>query len=252
MLLADAPVTSAVPGTTWPVVGRVLGRRWFARAWFGLSAAVSAAVLVLTQSRGAWIGTAAAVGILLLCRWKRLAWLAPLALLGVGWVGWRAVPPLVEEAPSGQMGRIELWSRAIYLIQDMPLTGIGAGTFERMADTQFPFFLHGSWVEHVHNLFLQVAVDLGLPGLVAYLALLLLALWCALDAARRCRQAGESALAALAWAGLAALVAMCVHGMVDATTWIVGRGAFVPWAVIGAILAVHRTAVYTHCTEEAT
>ena len=38
----------------------------------------------------------------------------------------------------------------------------------------------------------------------------------------------------------ASLVGMVVHGMVDATTWIVGRGAFVPWMVIGAIQALHR------------
>ena len=60
------------------------------------------------------------------------------------------------------------------------------------------------------------------------------------DAARRYRQADEGALAALSWAGLASLVAMGIHGSVDATTWIVSRGAFVPWAIIGAILALHR------------
>jgi putative inorganic carbon (HCO3(-)) transporter len=109
--------------------------------------------------------------------------------------------------------------------------------------------LHGSWVEHAHNLFLQVAVDLGLPGLIAFLALLGLALWCAWDAARRYRQAGERGLAVLSWAGFAGLVAMGVHGTVDATTWIVSRGAFVPWAVIGAVLALHRHAWGAHRQE---
>jgi len=47
------------------------------------------------------------------------------------------------------------------------------------------------------------------------------------------------------------LVAMCVHGMVDAATWIVGRGAFVPWAVIGAILAVQRFCVRRAILDEA-
>jgi putative inorganic carbon (HCO3(-)) transporter len=199
-------------------------------------------MLLLTESRGAWLGTAVAVWILLLYRWPRLVWLAPIGALGVAGVVWRVGPALLADGLNGQMGRFELWSRSLYLIQDMPYTGVGAGTFEPILDTQFPFYLHGAWVEHAHNLFLQVAVDLGLPGLIAFLALLGLALWCAWDAARRYRQADERALAALSWAGFASLVAMGIHGTVDATTWIVSRGAFVPWAVIGAILALHRHA----------
>ena len=81
-------------------------------------------------------------------------------------------------------------------------------------------------------------MDLGLPGLVAFLAILLLAFWSALDSARFYRQAGDGALAAVAWAGMVGLVAMLVHGMVDATTWIIGRGAFIPWAVIGTLVAL--------------
>jgi putative inorganic carbon (HCO3(-)) transporter len=97
-------------------------------------------------------------------------------------------------------------------------------------------------VPHAHNLLLQVAFDLGLPGLTAFLALLGLVLWCAWDAARCYWQAGERALAALSWAGLASGTALLVHGVVDATTWVVSRGAFVPWAVMGVILALHRQA----------
>ncbi len=46
-------------------------------------------------------------------------------------------------------------------------------------------------------------------------------------------------MAAVAWAGLAGLVGMLVHGTLDATTWIIGRGAFVPWAVIGMLIALN-------------
>jgi putative inorganic carbon (HCO3(-)) transporter len=244
--LCSVPESSAsaagppLPRTAGRAIGRTPSRRWFTRTWFGLSAAVSLVVLALTESRGAWIGTGAAVGILVIFRWKRLAWLAPFALLGFAWVAWQAAPPLVEEGLSGQMGRVELWNRALYMIQDMPFTGIGAGTFDQMADTQFPFFLHGSWVEHVHNLFLQVAVDLGIPGLIAYLAILLLSMWSAIEGSIHLYQSGDRALAALGQAGVASLAGMIVHGWVDATTWIVGRGAFIPWMVIGTILALHQ------------
>jgi putative inorganic carbon (HCO3(-)) transporter len=200
-------------------------------------------MLLLTQSRGAWMGAAMAVWVMLIYLWPRLIWLAPVGALGLAGIVWWAGAALIAAGLDGNMGRFELWSRSLDLIRDMPYTGAGAGTFEPILDTQFPFYLHGAWVEHAHNLFLQVAVDLGLPGLIAILALLGLVLWCAWDAARRYREAGAYALAVLSWAGLASVVAMGVHGTVDATTWIVSRGAFVPWAVVGTILALHRQAV---------
>ena len=80
----------------------------------------------------------------------------------------------------------------------------------------------------------------GLPGLVAYLALLILAFWSALSAARFYTRVGKREPASLAWAGLASLTGMLVHGSVDATTWIIGRGAFVPWAAIGTLVALSR------------
>ena len=238
------PVSGAVP----PIVGWALDGRWFRRIWFGVAALMTAAVLVLTQSRGGWIAGGVAIGVLLARRRWGLWWLIPILLLGLGLAVWLGGPwALLDAVPRGGglsswEERVEIWSRAVYMVQDYPFSGIGAGTFGRVADTLYPFFLLGPdrGVTHAHNLLLQVAVDLGIPGLVAYAAILLLATWSALDSARRYRQAGNRGLEALAWAGLASLVGMLGHGMVDATTWIVGRGAFFPWAVMGTILALQR------------
>ena len=79
----------------------------------------------------------------------------------------------------GLQGRVELWSRALYAIQDFPLTGCGLGTFRQVVHLLYPpFFVEpGADLAHAHNFFLQVALDLGVPGLIAYLALLGTALW---------------------------------------------------------------------------
>jgi putative inorganic carbon (HCO3(-)) transporter len=233
---------SSLPG--W--VARALGVAWVRWACLGLGAAGMAAVLVLTQSRGGWIAAGAALFVALAWRWPRLWWLAVPAAAGLGVLAWRGgLPRLLDLVSFGGSlrsweGRQEIWSRAIYMIQDFPFTGIGAGTFGRVANVLYPFFLLGpdAQVPHAHNLFLQVAVDLGIPGLIAYLALLIATVWAGLDSARFYRRAGDGELAALAWAGVAGLAGMAVHGLVDATTWIVGRGAFVPWLSIGLILAL--------------
>jgi putative inorganic carbon (HCO3(-)) transporter len=248
VVLAWPDSLPSVSGAVLPVVGWALDGRWFRRLWFAAAALAAAAVLLLTKSRGGWIAGGATVLVLLAHRRRAFLWLVPLALLGLGLFMWRVGPSaLLDVVGLGQdvlgwEARIEIWSRAIYIIQDFPFTGVGANTFGTVADVLYPFFLLGpdAEVPHAHNLLLQVAVDLGIPGLVAFLAILFLSLWCAVDSARFCQRRGERALAALAWAGLTSLAGMLVHGLVDATTWSVGRGAFMPWAVIGTLVALAR------------
>lgn len=224
---------------------------WICRAWCAAAALGAAVVLLLTKSRGAWIATGAALYVLLVWRWRRAWWVGPIALLALGVLVWWVGPGAVVDpfagggALSGWESRAEIWRQAVYLIQDHPYTGAGANTFGAVADALYPSFLRGpdAGVPHAHNLLLQVAVDLGILGLVAFLAITILAFWAAIKGGRRYRRAGDAALAALAWACVASLVGMLVHGQVDATTWIVGRGAFVPWATIGIALALARRPV---------
>ncbi len=83
-------------------------------------------------------------------------------------------------------GRLELWSRALYGIQDFPLTGMGMNAFRKRMPVLYPTFLTSPdlHVAHAHNHLLQAALDSGLPGLVAYAsirmlaAVLLLRVWC--------------------------------------------------------------------------
>ena len=70
--------------------------------------------------------------------------------------------------------RVEVWSRGLWAIADFPLTGMGMDTFRRSTQLIYPFFHmpQGQDLGHAHNIFLQVALDLGIPGLISYLALL--------------------------------------------------------------------------------
>jgi O-antigen ligase len=76
-------------------------------------------------------------------------------------------------------GRLELWSRAIYGIQDFPFTGMGMNTFRKLVHMRYPLFLTSPNVDiaHAHNEFLQAALDLGIPGLIAFIAIYLGGFW---------------------------------------------------------------------------
>lgn len=138
--------------------------------------------LLLSQSRGAWLGFAAGlVGVLLLHRkWTRKLFLGLLLLCTVllvvngpertaNWVTAEMGAGMTDNKTS----RLEMWSRAIYGISDFPITGMGMNMFRRVMPVLYPSFTTppGFDVAHAHNHLLQVALDLGIPGLTAYLAL---------------------------------------------------------------------------------
>ena len=76
-------------------------------------------------------------------------------------------------------GRLEVWSRAIYGIQDFPFTGMGMNAFRKVVLVLYPLFTVSPDVDigHAHNEFLQAALDLGIPGLIAFITLYIGAFW---------------------------------------------------------------------------
>ena len=111
--------------------------------------------------------------------------------------------------------RLEIWQRALYGISDFPLTGMGLGTFRQVGPLLYPLFLLPPTydIAHAHNFFLQSALDFGIPGLVALLALYLLASGQGISLWRAAPFAGSRA-----WALglLAALAGQAVYSLADA------------------------------------
>jgi putative inorganic carbon (HCO3(-)) transporter len=201
-------------------------------------------ILILTKSRGAWMGFGAALLLFAALRWRR-GWLLLLAFLLVG----IAVLALVGSGPlldalatsgsvSGAAARVEVWSRAIYMTQNFSFTGIGMGTFGNLADALYPFLLSApGTIPHAHNLFLQVAVDLGIPGLIAWLSIFGFVMRCAWQVYRRGRYFGDAWSMALGAGLLASQLAMAVHGLTDAVTWGMVRPAPLVWGLWGLVVA---------------
>lgn len=217
-------------------VSRVL-RLLLAAAW-GMAVLLVAGLLVLTQSRSGWIGGAA--GLLALWAlwgvsdsrcWTGVAGMAlPLLALaaavgGILYLGPQQVWEMLYEAGSSGAvedvvgsisvaGRIEIWNRSLYAIRDMPFTGCGLGAFRGIVSVFYPLFLTAPDydISHAHNIFLQTALDLGLPGLAAYLALL----GVAAAACWRPSRQGDPLVRFAALGLLAGLVGLHVYGLTDA------------------------------------
>jgi putative inorganic carbon (HCO3(-)) transporter len=212
--------------------------RGFEWALGALSLVGMSGVLLLSLSRGAWTAVALAVMALVVLRW-RWGWvLVVLSLIAASaaiyWFGTaRVLDVLIASKTVGSLNaRLEIWGRAIDMILDFPFTGIGLGIFHPLADRLYPFLMfQPGHVFHAHNLFLQIAVDLGVPGLLAWAWTFLIATLSAGKVYHGGGKRQDPFLKALGAGLLASQIALLVHGMTDAVTWGMVRPAPLVWAL---------------------
>lgn len=201
-------------------------------------------VMVLTQSRGGILALVTIIALLIWLRWKK-GWIiiTGLTIFSFMWIIWLGPGQFLNivfanTTLGGIDGRLEVWSRAIYIIQDFPLTGIGIGTYTRVVDILYPFFNQApGTVVHAHNLFLQIAVDLGIPGLIAWLAIWILISVAALRLYIQARKDHDDWFVGLGAGLLCSQVALVAHGLMDAVTWGMIKAAPLVWLVWGVAVA---------------
>jgi putative inorganic carbon (HCO3(-)) transporter len=223
-------------------------------------------VLILTQSRAGWVGAIAGLATLGFLagvtsqrrRVRRAAMFAGLVILLLGVVavlllgGVRAVgETLYNRGTKSSLedtvgtvtmeGRVEIWSRALYAIADFPFTGCGLGTFREVVWTLYPLFVirPGFDIAHAHNIFLQTALDLGLPGLVAYIALLIIGL----AVSWRMARVSDPLLRGTALGLAAGLAGLHVYGLADAVALgsKPGLAFWIALAIIAVLPCVQRS-----------
>lgn len=129
-----------------------------------LAIALMACALTLTFSRSAWIALFSTVFVLLTTRRsKRAGQRLVLLSMVAGGMALAAYPELTER---GMSFRPQIFAYAMDLFAQHPLRGWGLG-----ANFIIPLEAGGGAHQiHTHNLFTQVAVELGLPGLLLWLA----------------------------------------------------------------------------------
>lgn len=232
-------------------------RPWLGPLLFLLLAGITllmSLVLLLSQSRAAILGFLASlffIGLVALAIKSRAALIACLIvalLLGVVFIafgdGSQVADVLFPQvgletgtAVPGLESRLEVWQRATLAIQDFPFTGMGMNNFRIVAPELYPFFIFNGEGDfgHAHNQWLQTALDLGVPGLVAYVALwlgIVLMLW---QSWLRVNHYWQRALTL----GFTAVVAAYfVFGWID-TIALGARPGFLWWFALGLITSLH-------------
>ena len=146
------------------------------RAIAGLIAVLMAATIVFTKSRAGLVGLGAAMAIMIYEGRKLQPRLGAMALVGLlaaspfmpGWF-WTRVSSIVnaeEDETGSRQARKDLMWEGWRTFLAYPLTGVGAGQFVNYN----PDGRLEPWRE-THNVLLQIAAELGLFGLIAFLVL---------------------------------------------------------------------------------
>lgn len=211
--------------------------------------------VLLTTSRGAWLGLAAALGLGVFIGLQR-RYFAQRAIEGEqrtrqkAWIwGGAALIALVSayvilstgslERLAGQVygaagalqSRTDLWRQGWSLAKDYLFTGSGLATFW-MVHATYGILIHTPFIAHTHNTFLEVWIEQGIIGVLALIwgAVAVISwAWKGVD---------RQSVSPLGWAGLLSLAGMAAHSLFDVPFYIertlplVGMALGYAWLVV--------------------
>ena len=150
-------------------------KSWGMRIFYLCCCGIMCLCMLLTSSRGAWLGLLFAGCVFIVFLQPRLLLLTPLLLVGLYFVLPDSV--IARFTSIGDLGdsstsyRLSIWLGTLAMLQDYWLCGIGPG--EAAFNMVYPSYSYsGVTAPHSHNLFLQIVCDAGIVALVIFLLLL--------------------------------------------------------------------------------
>ena len=223
--------------------------RWQERSFWAAFTCLLGLALLLTFTRGGWLGTAVALALVAIVvasqrlglgriaavlRRKPVHLAAGAAVFLVAFfISARLVGPGLEgRGLASDLFRLELARMSLASFVERPLFGSGPDTFALATMPHLQLQLLGRVIDHPHNMFLTLLVEEGALGLLAALALGVSLAWTAARALAH--PAGRGAYY-LVLGSVAGLVALAVHSLFN--SFLHTPGVFL-FAIISAALVV--------------
>jgi O-Antigen ligase len=207
---------------------------------YAATTALAAVVIGLTGSRGALVGLVAGTGVILALVWRNLgrtarrltlAGCAVFLVVGVAGVAYRQ-----SQSDPFRYQRLRIWRATTEIVAAHPALGAGPGQLRNVArGYQFPDghgpLQYDRGFETTHSDLLRVPAELGIPGLIAMLAIL------ATVALEITRRHAEGTLTAAGIGATGALAALAAHALVENLS---SRSALIALAVVlvGSLVSV--------------
>lgn len=198
------------------------------------------AALLMTLSRSAWLAFAMAALVYVWFKEKKLLLL--FLLLGISALPF--LPPsillriktMVNPFDSSLSTRTSIYKTISPILKDFWFTGLGLGneTLLRVSRNYSSYMPKGSIPSHTHNLYLQIWIETGIPGIIAFLAFIF-------STVKKTVQyvissSKDHYINNILISCLSSLVAILAMGMVE-YVWFYPRVMLFFWVVIGITLA---------------
>lgn len=241
-----------LPAVIFSLVAIFVWQSWLKKALALTMFIVNTACLILTFSRGGWIGLVVAIlaAMALLVYWKSVemppfwrTWSLPIVLgglIGILLLGVIFVEPVrlrvlsifVDRKDSSNNFRRNVWDAVFEMIRDRPIFGIGPGhnSFNKV----YPLYQHPRYTAlSAYSIMLEVAVETGFVGLACFLWLIIVTFNTAFLQMARLRQLRNVEGFWLIGA-IAILLGMLAHGTVD-TVWYRPEVNTLWWLIVALI-----------------
>ncbi|MBH8572507.1 IctB family putative bicarbonate transporter [Nostocaceae cyanobacterium CENA369] len=246
-----------LPAVVLSLVAVFAWRSWIKKALALTMVIVNSACLVLTFSRGGWIGLLLAIltVMALLVYWWSVqmppfwrTWSLPiilggllgilvLAVIFVEPVRLRVFSIFADRQDSSNNFRRNVWDAVFEMIGDRPIIGIGPGhnSFNKV----YPLYQHPRYTAlSAYSIFLEVAVETGFIGLACFLWLIIVTFNSAFLQIRRLRLS-RSVEGFWLIGAFASVLGMLAHGTVD-TIWFRPEVNSLWWFMVALIASYWR------------
>ncbi len=174
--------------------------------------------LVLTLSRGGWLGFAFSAFVFVLLVEKRLLLsVIPLSLLGLYFLPQTIVNRILSIgnlSDSSNAYRLKIWSITGDIIRDNKAIGIGFGhlPFKQTFET----YIRTMPARHAHNTFLELTAELGLIGLLVFLIFLFVTFKYGIKILNKSE---DSYIKIMGAASISSLAGVLLHGSVESVLY---------------------------------
>ena len=238
-------------------IGLVFGLRTVrGRVLAGGAVLILLVTLMLSLSRGAWVGAAVAILFMLikLREARRLLIVLAVPLVVVGFFVWSLTGTKTDVKVVGERAkaitvlspyddRRVIYREAYREIRENPLLGVGPGGFP-VASTRVVSESATLSYAHAHNLYLNWAAEVGLPSVVIILCFAFSLLLSGRTASRGASARGDPRDRAIIIGISAALITVLVQGFFD---YVIPNPVVYTamWTLIGALLVARREALKT-------
>lgn len=222
------------------------GRKASNRFFCLIMTASSLLALVYTQSRGAWLAFLISVAIYLLIRTGKMLVVYLLGIFSIPVLPFVLPDSIVSRFMSiGNLGdsstsyRVSIWRAAVNMIRDFFAGGIGIGTtaFSKVYPS---YSLAGiEAAPHSHQLFFQIAIEMGIFALIAFLAVIFVTV--RKNSAALVNYGKKTDFTLISSAALCGVIGMLIQGMTD-YVWYNYRVFGMFWMMIGFCVAASRLA----------